>query len=627
VFGSVVRAARQLLDADRASLLLVEDGGLAPAVSIARKGDDEQLWARFRSMPPVRLDINPRVQRALANPRLTVIEDASTSDLIPADWREAFGLTSIALMPLVVRGTLYGLLAVDHAEGPHPFSDEELRTLEGIGALASHAVHVARARQQADNHLETVEQVLSIAVRLNAADTLASVLDTAAEAFLTLLGGHACTIAVLEPDDALVVLASRGRDSVTCGRYGADELSAEDRKEFEPHSALPSLRVWAPSEVAAGHPGLLSRTAGDGRLLIVPFVESSRARGFAFVGIGRESETAQETLFYAMSLANHVWLSMSRARDREHLERQLDFLQELNGLSDDIVIQPDMRLIVERLAPILRQAANIEILDVVVRNPQVAKLFGTTTPRGIVAQELRRLGHGHGPRWVRQGALLIVPLLVEGEVIGALQARSQHAGDPSSTDVEFLISCASHLAALVARTALRTRVAGGEREIAVAEERARSQQRLQHVLGQRLAQIRGHLQELHDSYSPTKVHDLLILLQRAEAQLREEDLSPRDVAMTESQTGLHSKVRKLVESENQVDATFRVRGTAGPVSAEAQAALLRLTTRWLALARRARSPKRRHADIGFPDLQRRCGGDVAEPQRPTHPIAVCRRDN
>lgn len=586
VLSGVVRAARDLLDADRASVLLVEDGGLTPAVSIARKGEDEQLWARFRSMPPVRIDIDPRATLALAAPSVFVIDDASSSDLIPAEWREAFGLTSVALASLAVRGALYGVLAVDHADGPHPFSDEQLRILEGIGALASHAVHVARARERARTQLQTVEQVLSIAARLNATDTLASVLDTAAEAFLTLVDGHTCTLALLEPDSSVAVLASRGRDAAICTRYGTDELTAEDRLELELQTTSPSLRLWTATKKSVDRPGLLSRTAGDGQVLVVPFMETSQARGFALVGLGPDREPTQETLFYAQSLANQVWLSMNRARDRERLERQLEFLQALNGLSDEIMIQPDMRLIVERLAPILRHAASIEILDVVLRSAQLAKLFGTTTPRGLVAQELRRFRHGDGPRWVRQDSLLIVPLFVEGEMIGALQARAPRPSDPSSTEVEFLISCASHLAALVARTALRTQVNAGEREIAVAEERARNQRRLQELVGQRLEQVRRDLQQLRHAYNPAKVQECLILLQRAEAHLRE-NLSLRDGSMTEAQAGLHGKLRKLVESEKRIDATFRARGATWLVPPETQAALLRVAARWLAFARQS----------------------------------------
>jgi transcriptional regulator with GAF, ATPase, and Fis domain len=580
--SGMVKAARDLLDADRATLLLAEDGCLTPAVSIARQGNDE-LWARFRDMPPMRVGLNPEAKGVLAVPRVTVVDTAAGSTIIPREWSEAFGLTSVAFVPLLVQGVLHGVLAVDHAgQGPHRFSDEQLRILEGIGAFASHAVGIARTRELAAAHLESVEQMLRISARLNAADSLESVLDTAADAFLKLLDGHTCVLTTLEADGSLQVLASRGSGTVRSGRWSRDSLSDSDREELRLQAGHPSLRLWPTSETRPGGDGLLVRAASGGRVLIVPFVEMQRARGLALVGLDKTREASQETRFYALSLANHVWSSINQARTRRNLERQLAFLQTLNEAFDDIAIKPDMRLIVERLAPILRRVARIEILDVVLRDAQAAKLFAATRPRGIVARQMRELRHADAQRWVRQDSLLVVPLLVEGEVIGALQARLPHSTDPTAEEAELLITCASQVAALVARTSLRVKVAAGEREIAIAEDRARTQQQFQEVVGRYLAQIRSQLQQ-EAADSPAAIQECLDLVHRTEVYLRQSVTLPG--GHVSKPASLQLGLNELLEAETRVDAALRVRGKAWELPVEVEHNLLRVTARWLALAR------------------------------------------
>jgi signal transduction histidine kinase len=57
--------------------------------------------------------------------------------------------------------------------------------------------------------------------------------------------------------------------------------------------------------------------------------------------------------------------------------------------------------------------------------------------------------------------------------------------------------------------------------------------------------------------------------------------------MTESHASVHGKLKKLVDAEKNVDATFRARGATWDVPPDAQAALLRVTARWLAFAQQS----------------------------------------
>src|SRR4051795_2176404 len=100
LLAELASGVRRTLDADRVSVLLLDDEGqLTPALAVARQHNDD-LWQRFRTMPPIALDALPGARSALANGKVLVIEDASASPLIPAAWQRTFALGSLAIAPL-----------------------------------------------------------------------------------------------------------------------------------------------------------------------------------------------------------------------------------------------------------------------------------------------------------------------------------------------------------------------------------------------------------------------------------------------------------------------------------------------------------------------------------------------
>src|SRR4051794_16430580 len=59
LLAELASGVRRTLDADRVSVLLLDDEGrLTPALAVARQHNDD-LWQRFRSMPPIALDALP----------------------------------------------------------------------------------------------------------------------------------------------------------------------------------------------------------------------------------------------------------------------------------------------------------------------------------------------------------------------------------------------------------------------------------------------------------------------------------------------------------------------------------------------------------------------------------------
>ena len=112
LLAEVATKVRRTLDADRVSVLLIDDAGrLTPAVAVARQQDDS-LWQQFRRMPPIALDELTGAREALADGRAVVIEDAASSPLIPSSWQRAFSLASLAIARLTVDESPGGVLVV-----------------------------------------------------------------------------------------------------------------------------------------------------------------------------------------------------------------------------------------------------------------------------------------------------------------------------------------------------------------------------------------------------------------------------------------------------------------------------------------------------------------------------------
>src|SRR4051812_4598232 len=155
LLAELATGVRRTLDAERVSVLLLDDDGLlTPAVAVARQHNDD-LWQRFRRMPPIALDALPGARAALAHGKVIVIEDASVSPLIPTAWQRAFGLGSLAVAPLVVADEPAGLVAVEYGDIAAPFTGTQLALLEGMAALAGVALRAGRQR----SHVQRLEEL------------------------------------------------------------------------------------------------------------------------------------------------------------------------------------------------------------------------------------------------------------------------------------------------------------------------------------------------------------------------------------------------------------------------------------------------------------------------------------
>lgn len=566
VLSQVVSATRRLLDADRATLLLLDDEGrLTPTVSLGARSD-HQLWTRFRAMRPISLDFGPAVQELLRDGKAVVVDDARTSPIVPDEWREAFGLESLAAVGLLARGELCGVLVVDQRRKPDGFSAEERHLLEGIAAFAATAVRNAADYHAAHRRSRTLDRILSVASALNAAPSLPEVLATALDVLVPTLDARSCAVHLIDDERSVLTLGSRGVGQPPAGRHllGSGDVERLRRLSCEPVSFGADL----PAALAPPGPAtvvVVRRPGGEPVLVIV----AGEPTGPLPAERGR----------LAVSVAEQVWLAVERALLAQDRDRQMEQVQTLHRLADQLALCPSMAVMLDQLAPVVR-GCGVELIDVQLRDRLAAKVWGCSSTRGDVSRLVSRWQRQSAPRPVCDGGLLAVPLLLEGTVVGAMRVRPVTPVPPPAREQDFLLSTGTGLAQLVARLVLAERVADGERELAVTAERDRIATELHATVGRLLVLSSERLRALTTTASPgmrAQLGDVWATINQTRnhvAQAVEALNAPRD--RMQSLPGRLRDIARSMAIDGSAVVDVRVEGRPRPLTPAAEGALFRV---------------------------------------------------
>jgi signal transduction histidine kinase len=206
----IMEKVTELMEADRSTLFLVTEDG-------------RQLWSKViqgNDVVEIRLDVGEGVAGWVAQTREIVnIPDAYADQRFqPAvDLKSGFRTRSILSVPMLgALGGLVGVLQVlNKADGPFTTADEELMT-----ALASQAAiaienarlyhslvtqnqELSRARRELERRQRELNALYEVEKELSAALDLDDLLSRILAQAITVLGGGAGSIALVDPDGAL----------------------------------------------------------------------------------------------------------------------------------------------------------------------------------------------------------------------------------------------------------------------------------------------------------------------------------------------------------------------------------------------------------------------------------------
>jgi hypothetical protein len=553
LLAELASGVRRTLDADRVSLLLLDEAGrLSPALAVARQHNDD-LWQRFRSMPPIALDALPGGRQALGKGRVLVIEDASTSALIPASWQRAFELDSLAIAPLLIDDVPGGLLAVEYSQSM-PFSSTQLALLEGMAGLAGIALAARRRRSQAQR-VETV----SAAVRaMGGVHTTRAVAEHALAGLLE-AAGLAHGLFALVDGDTLEVVAARGPELPEPGRYAVTVLPAE---------LVASCRhAWADDPRA-----LVSADLAGTSYTVLPVTASSRVTAFVVLPVASlPYDVAGELQLLADATATALQ-AVDVAADLDWHRRALTLLASPTAPVDSVVAGIRALLV----------DAGVDSPRVVV-DKTAARTTGLAPAAGDVARQLTRWRRPDAtPVAVRIGDETAVPLQADGHVVGALLSQSPLSSNASTGQLVSVLGDA------VGRAIARQRTGELEHVAVDAASHAAVASRAYREAGQILGLLANHLHL--DAAGSGRGTAAEALLGQARRLLRDatEVLAPEAAPQADLRTALVA-LGKQSYAHGGPDTLVRQLGRAPSVDAAVQVAVVRAVQRLLALLREARA--------------------------------------
>jgi hypothetical protein len=411
LLGEIAHATRNLLDIDRVSIFILDGDKLLPAVSASRAADDE-LWATFRTLPPVAVDLS--TGRSLLTSSSAVLIDARESPVVPQDWRDAFGLTSLALAPLHVGGVPRGVIIGDSGDPSRArLNRDQLQALETVASLAGIAV----GRYDATALVHRSTRALASALHLiSASATVDDVARAAASCFLDLANATSAVVAVLDANSSVAAVGAAG--------------------EHVPAPDWDSLHERIRGEVRLdGH----TLVDGEDHVIISSADADSTVASVQLLGTSPLSDDARERI---LVLADKLRSTVLQRRSESMAASLMARSDGLAAVAATMAHATSLASLVEGLADPVRLAARAELLEVVVHGRGRAQALNLRAASGHDSAQLTK--------WRRNPSAAVttlvdgrslVPLEASGEVIGALVVRAS-----TDTDVDTL----EHIALLVA---------------------------------------------------------------------------------------------------------------------------------------------------------------------------------
>jgi GAF domain-containing protein len=562
LLAELATGVSRTLDAERVSVLLLDDDGrLTPAVAVARQHNDD-LWQRFRRMPPIALEALPGAREALAQGKVLVIEDASTSPLIPTAWQRTFALGSLAVAPLLVDEEPAGLVAVEYGDAAARFTPTQLALFEGMAALAGVALRAGRQRSQT----QRLEHLASSIGALAAVRTARGVAEHALTAVLDVARVDTGLFATLSATAAEVV-AVRGSQLPEPGRYPLTAL---------PESLVSTcLRTWAED------PHALAAVELDGRQLAVLPIGAPAA---AVIVLPLVSSLLARDVVGEMQLvaaAAAVQLRSARLADEREWHRDVLFL--LATASHQVGVTESLPGLVDQLCGLLAVVG--VAAPRVVAERGVARKTGLPPAQADVARLIARWRRAGGrAAQASTGNDVALPLYADGRVVGALLVATVAPVEMSARAAQLVVL----LGALLGRASALQDARGLELRVADAASHTAIATRAYLEAGQLLGLLSNALHTGRvDGSSPAGAAPLLLQVRRL---LRDatEVLAPAAAPQADLRVALTALTRQI-RAHGGPETVVRALGRAPVLDAAGQVAVLRAVQRILALLRELRA--------------------------------------
>jgi len=158
----------QVCRVDRCSIQRWDGTRMVPMMSQFADGQARpDMWRRFSTQAPWAGGHVPAQARAMETRRPVVVNDAASTDLIPPEWVEWFGMRAWMTVPLVRQDQVIGALNLDYCERDGRFEDWQVDLAMTIAGQLALSLENIRLYAEVQERLRETETLLTVAEKLS----------------------------------------------------------------------------------------------------------------------------------------------------------------------------------------------------------------------------------------------------------------------------------------------------------------------------------------------------------------------------------------------------------------------------------------------------------------------------
>jgi GAF domain-containing protein/CheY-like chemotaxis protein len=359
----VAQRSAAAVGAERCSIHLVQESGLAPAMSQFADGRPDPIpWSLFQEPPARTLEQMPAPAEAIRTRRPVVIEDVRQSPMLTAGWIST-GVRSVMVVPLVRQDEVLGTLELVRSREPFRWRSEQIDLAVAIAHQAALALQNARLYERAEGRAERLRALTALTRLITSASRGGQVFEAIARVAATLVGAEVSCVWVDDP--AAGALRVRGRfavdsrlegllsDTVTA-TYGSGAVAAV----FE--SRRPRFVLDAPHDLRCAI-GQLAVRGGLHAFVGLPMVAGDRVLGVLTTLFRERRECTQEDREILGLLADHAAIAIQNTLLYEARDRRAERLRELARVSRLVSASLDTGEVLSEIASAAAKLTNAPV--------------------------------------------------------------------------------------------------------------------------------------------------------------------------------------------------------------------------------------------------------------------------
>ncbi|HEX6655652.1 MAG TPA: GAF domain-containing protein [Candidatus Limnocylindria bacterium] len=470
VLDDIVDRTRSLFDADKAGLWLLDDSD-RPFKTAAARSLGEEFEGRVRELT---LDSSAVGVQAVRERRTFVVRNADTR-LGVGEMQEAYrreGIKTACLVPLVSNDRAVGVLGLYHGRD-HDWPEDELALAQSFANQAAVAISNARLYRSVADQAARIRSIQDLSARLNRLTDVQAIADAIVAEASALANYHDIRVYAVDWE--------RG----TCEPVAfTDRLLGDGdfRDALRVEIGEGSFTGWVAEN---GEPILANDALNDERghtiegtddieesMLVVPMVFEGRSVGVIALSKLGNNQFSNDDLQTMTIFAGYAAQAMANAGAYERLElqsaelaRQLQSQRRLLEINERLLSTLDRADVLETIADGLKAVVSYDNLSIY-RVDEANQVMHAVLVREQHAEEVRRyvvpFGRGlmgwavdngepilandalNDPRAMQipgtpddAEALVVVPLVANGEVIGCMNISRVGEHDVYFSDADF----------------------------------------------------------------------------------------------------------------------------------------------------------------------------------------------